>query len=1222
MPKKILIFTDSRGHHRPTQSKHIVYPYLLERNSNLEVTKFVCPYKWTTLLDFLALANHVNLADFDHVVVHAGIVDQSPRPQSDAIERLYNPADGKENSEALSPKTDFSKNRIINRKKTTFDEVFGVANMNAHLTTAFPDKYNGQPTVNLYSIEMLKKHLVPRLREIPNLILINSNPFVRGWNGDYPRERPINIDIVSQYSRILANELSNVIDLSCWTDEEVMQRTCDNLHLSADGSRWIHDRILEAIGLKTRDYLLWPESVPENATPVPWPLRGGVGPALEDRIVLTEPAPTTTKEAASIRAELGLESDAAIATFIIGYRGRDGESSRDDNMQFLLSWLKKRYGDLFDVLVVEQDSEPRLDPQSLPHWVRYEFLFNPAAYNRGWVYNTAARHFSHNHVLVFADTDILPGDNLLQGVIDCHRDFTAVSPNRSLFYATEEQTRQARTEAKTSGFPVTEERLNNPTTLGGGMLVMQRQAFLDIGGFEQYLGYGCEDRALDVTLLALLPEDSVRMDSQAYFHQWHPKFQDENLHFKDIYHHLVRTYGCQYFRELEVEDYIHKKCNHRPMEVVRAAAEKRKPFVGDPNLYRDHHILTVNGLPPQLGETVIRVRKLSPVFPPDFKSLGAYRAREEFEGSVANAWAPAPPADQREPDVEELSFFYNRFKGERCFIIGNGPSLNDNNLDFLKNEYSFGVNSFYYKTRETGFTPTFYVVEDSSVIKENVEEIRNFEPPFKFFPTIYKKLHPKKDGTYFFRLNRGFYEKGGPNYAIPKFSTDITEKAYCGQSVTYINLQLAYFMGFTEVYLIGMDFNYSIPDSHKRNGDVLLSDTDDPNHFHKDYFGKGKTYKDPKLDRVLMNYKMANLVYECGGRKIYNATVGGKLELFQRVDYKSLFSGVNGAQRKPDLTRPPKPTVPPPAPKPSSKPAPVKPAPAKAAPPPTPPPSPAPEPSRIVDISRGSFCHLSNGHILSIEIQNRNGSVNTSAVIRCAQLAPTPTAYQGLRITNGEKVIAGTTSPGVIPDSWSVSSHLLPSTLSSCEFTMEFPSNHEREPPVSLEGTVDGSSWQPITPLNALPAAHDSNLAPALFECLEPLNIRQANNGVLFDYELIENSNGEHILRGWTLEDRITNAPDIRLRFNDGVIVPVRTGEDSPVLKHLNPAENSLTKLGFSASLPPLTQSISVAALQLRPPSPNPLGQNWKTIADILIERTPLWGKLRLIKSNKFARNR
>jgi hypothetical protein len=138
-------------------------------------------------------------------------------------------------------------------------------------------------------------------------------------------------------------------------------------------------------------------------------------------------------------------------------------------------------------------------------------------------------------------------------------------------------------------------------------------------------------------------------------------------------------------------------------------------------------------------------------------------------------------------------------------------------------------------------------------------------------------------------MNRGFYEKTSPNYAVPRFSTDASRVLYCGQSVTYINLQLAFFMGFTEVYLIGMDFDYVIPESHKRTGDVLLSDTDDMNHFHKDYFGKGKTWKDPKLDRVLCNYKMAKLAFESVGREIFNATIGGKLEIFRRVDWSGLF---------------------------------------------------------------------------------------------------------------------------------------------------------------------------------------------------------------------------------------------------------------------------------------------------------------------------------------------
>ncbi len=242
-------------------------------------------------------------------------------------------------------------------------------------------------------------------------------------------------------------------------------------------------------------------------------------------------------------------------------------------------------------------------------------------------------------------------------------------------------------------------------------------------------------------------------------------------------------------------------------------------------------------------------------------------------------------------DVEKLRAFHNRHKGERCVIVGNGPSLNDMDLTLLANETCFAVNGIFYKTEEMGFKPKYYVVEDSSVMKENAEAIRSYDAPFKFFPTIYRSLHPASDNVSFFKMNRGFYEKSSSNYCVPRFSTDASQRVYCGQSVTFINLQLAYYMGFSEVALIGMDFSYVIPDSAIRDGDLITSTEDDPNHFNGAYFGKGKTWKDPKLDRVLQNYMMAKRVYEADGRRIINATLGGKLEAFDRVDYVELFRG-------------------------------------------------------------------------------------------------------------------------------------------------------------------------------------------------------------------------------------------------------------------------------------------------------------------------------------------
>jgi len=262
---------------------------------------------------------------------------------------------------------------------------------------------------------------------------------------------------------------------------------------------------------------------------------------------------------------------------------------------------------------------------------------------------------------------------------------------------------------------------------------------------------------------------------------------------------------------------------------------------------------------------------------------------------------PAPLVMSKEelfnapPDFNRLVELKDKWRGERCVIIGNGPSINDTDLTLLKDEFTFAVNGIFYKKDQMGFDPTFYVVEDDAVMRENKDAINAFKADYKFFPTEYKHLHGEGDDVFFFLKNRGFYEKSSP-YCIPRFSKDAARRLYCGQSVTHINLQLAYYLGFESVYLIGVDFSYVIPDSAIRRGDLIVSTEDDVNHFHGSYFGKGKTWKDPKLHRVLLNYEISRDMFESDGRKVYNATKGGKLEVFERANYDETF-GTNYSGR-------------------------------------------------------------------------------------------------------------------------------------------------------------------------------------------------------------------------------------------------------------------------------------------------------------------------------------
>jgi GT2 family glycosyltransferase len=857
--KRMLVFTDSRGQHKPAGEDYPIFGERLAADTRFDVDLVLCPMKWTTTLDFLEQYPADELARYDHVVLYTGIVDWSPRRAGSARADLYdNPVSANVGNLRLNTR-DYSK-KVVNNKKRVFDAVFGADAMAAHLDQPFAVEYEGECTNNMYSLEMARRSLLPRLDAIPNLVFITSNRFVKGWRGDYRRDRPDNIDITHAYADLFATglEKAKVIDLRAWSDDEVKIYTCDNLHLSKAGSNWIFDRLLNALSV---------DDTPARRLPALPAIAQFAPPATPERI-------TAAKKSAILAAA---KRPKFLATLVVGVRVNRNDTQRNENLQALLGWIDLFYGDLFDVLLVEQDQQPRIDLQALgtKPYVRHEFLYNPREYNRGWGYNVAvARFCTDTEVVALMDTDVLTGANFVREIVDCHDRFDAISPYRNVYYT---DAKEAAEVLRTRSLEVLRDptKIKNPVTVAGGILIVRRSVFLKLKGFEQYVGYGCEDRALDVTLYNHVDPARIRIAEPAYAHLWHRSDSDARERFEEIYAHLVGNYRCQYDPRLQSDDFIHAHCRHVDAAATKRLMDTRAASFADPMLYRRRGEMAVNGvLKPAAPAVLMR----DVIYPPDFKGLADYADRELY--------AAAP-----EPDSAELAALYNKFQGKRCFIIGNGPSLNRHDLSLLEGEYSFGVNSFFYKTRETGFRPYFYVVEDSSVMKENVEEIRRFEAPYKFFPTNYRSLHPKQENTLFFRMNRGFYEKSSPNYVVPRFSTDASRVLYCGQSVTYINLQLAYFMGFSEVYLIGMDFSYVIPASHKRTGDVLLSDSDDPNHFHKDYFGKGKTWKDPKLDRVAMNYRLAKLIYESVGRRVCNATVGGSLEIFERADYESLFRG-------------------------------------------------------------------------------------------------------------------------------------------------------------------------------------------------------------------------------------------------------------------------------------------------------------------------------------------
>jgi hypothetical protein len=93
-------------------------------------------------------------------------------------------------------------------------------------------------------------------------------------------------------------------------------------------------------------------------------------------------------------------------------------------------------------------------------------------------------------------------------------------------------------------------------------------------------------------------------------------------------------------------------------------------------------------------------------------------------------------------------------------------------------------------------------------------------------------------------------------------------------------------MGFEQAILVGVDHNFV---TEGEANQAVISQGDDPNHFTPNYFGKGFKWQLPDLEGSERAYTLARDAYSNAGRYVYDATIGGKLTIFPKVDYSSLF---------------------------------------------------------------------------------------------------------------------------------------------------------------------------------------------------------------------------------------------------------------------------------------------------------------------------------------------
>jgi hypothetical protein len=253
------------------------------------------------------------------------------------------------------------------------------------------------------------------------------------------------------------------------------------------------------------------------------------------------------------------------------------------------------------------------------------------------------------------------------------------------------------------------------------------------------------------------------------------------------------------------------------------------------------------------------------------------RLREE---AVFRVWSVA--SSQGRANRRALESLRGRHTGRRCFIMGNGPSLLKSDLNQLASEVTIVSNAHFLIWSDLNYVPTYLTVEDRLVAEDRADRLRSLSGLTKIYPfDLRTLLGPPDDSTLFVEFPRQY---GG----FPKFARDLTKRAFWGGTVSYLNLQLAAYLGCDPIVLIGFDHNYVVPQDQIKDS-VIYSSTSDVNHIHPDYFGPGYRWHDPQVERMEQAYRGARRDLEAMGITVLNATVGGYLEVFDRAPLSAIL---------------------------------------------------------------------------------------------------------------------------------------------------------------------------------------------------------------------------------------------------------------------------------------------------------------------------------------------
>jgi hypothetical protein len=230
----------------------------------------------------------------------------------------------------------------------------------------------------------------------------------------------------------------------------------------------------------------------------------------------------------------------------------------------------------------------------------------------------------------------------------------------------------------------------------------------------------------------------------------------------------------------------------------------------------------------------------------------------------------------------KLQKLKNSHCGEKAVILCNGPSLLETDFNELRKScvYTFGLNKINLLFDKEEFRPDCIVSVNQLVLSQNSDFFNSTD--ILLFLDAYARKKNIVDG----RANVVYLHSSG----VPRFAKDVSISIIQGNTVTFVALQLAFHMGFQEISIVGADHSFAVsgPPNKKIKADAI-----DQSHFDPRYFSGDMEWQLPDLFESEVWYGRAHKVYKAHGRKIFNSTVGGKLEVFPRLSLREFLMKEN-----------------------------------------------------------------------------------------------------------------------------------------------------------------------------------------------------------------------------------------------------------------------------------------------------------------------------------------